>query len=194
MLNFHRTFCDWKGCIRGCTSLYSHETEWEKREAIERVSNNTKTAERCGYSNEKNSNKQIVEWTATDLKILLKPNKLKQDGAMPSNKNKLIELYQKCVSRNNCMSLLGQPHTDINLLNVGDMVSIQAEMNNTTELNDAPITGKIEMQFYKCHSMRVGGYRIFVLRWAVTINLMKLKFFKKAIVMTTLKSSLDQLK
>jgi hypothetical protein len=64
---------------------------------------------------------------------------------MPSNKNELIELYQKCVSRNNCISLLGQPHTDINLTNVGDTVSIQVETNNTTELNDAPITGIIEM-------------------------------------------------
>jgi hypothetical protein len=64
---------------------------------------------------------------------------------MPSNKNELIELYQKCVSRNNRMSLLGPHGIDTNNASIGEHADVQVEVNNTTELNDAPITGKTEM-------------------------------------------------
>jgi hypothetical protein len=49
------------------------------------------------------------------LKVLLKPEKLKEDGAMPSSKNNLMKLYQKCVGKNAHISLL-DPH-GINVTN-----------------------------------------------------------------------------
>jgi hypothetical protein len=54
----------------------------------------------------KNTCKSLIEWTATYLKVLLKPEKLKEDSAMPQSKKDLIDLYQKCVSRNTCMGIL----------------------------------------------------------------------------------------
>jgi hypothetical protein len=70
---------------------------------------------------------------------------VKEDGAMPSSKNDLIQLYEKCVSRNARMSLLGPHGIGTNNASIGEHANIQAEVNNTTELNDAPIVGKTEM-------------------------------------------------
>jgi hypothetical protein len=57
----------------------------------------------------KNTGKPLIEWTATDIKVLLKPEKLKEDGAMPQSKKDLIDLYHKCVGRNTRMGFLHQP-------------------------------------------------------------------------------------
>jgi hypothetical protein len=93
----------------------------------------------------KNTGKQLADWTATDLKILLKPDKTKEDGAMPSNKAQLIELYKKCVSRSTRMGLLGSPDVNENTVRVEEPVVAQNEPNNTTQLGGADVKGRINM-------------------------------------------------
>jgi hypothetical protein len=80
----------------------------------------------------KNTGKQLVDWTATDLKILLKPDKMKEDGAMPSSKPQLIELYKKCVGRSTRMGLLGLPDVSENTVRVEEPIVAQNEPCNTT--------------------------------------------------------------
>jgi hypothetical protein len=93
----------------------------------------------------KNAGKQLADWTATDLKILLKPDKMKEDGAMPSSKAQLIDLYKKCVGRSSHMSLLGLPDVSENTVRVKEPVVAQHEPSNTTQLGGADETGYIKI-------------------------------------------------
>ncbi len=40
-----------------------------------------------------------MQWTAEDIKAVLKLEKTKEDGAMPKTKKDLAELYVKCMAR-----------------------------------------------------------------------------------------------
>jgi hypothetical protein len=93
----------------------------------------------------KNTGKVLSDWTVTDLKILLKPEKLKEDGAMPQSKKDLITLYKKCVSRNTRMSLIDSPAVGNHLLGVGTGVAAGIDTDNTVRLDDNDGVGHVEM-------------------------------------------------
>jgi hypothetical protein len=64
---------------------------------------------------EKNRGKVISDWTITDIKVLIRPEKRKEDGPMPKSKPDLIALYMTCLNRNRRIPLLGA-HTDGNVI------------------------------------------------------------------------------
>jgi hypothetical protein len=47
----------------------------------------------------KNRGKPITKWTVADLKAVVKPEKTKNDGKMPSKKGELVDLYRTCIER-----------------------------------------------------------------------------------------------
>jgi hypothetical protein len=51
-------------------------------------------------ANERNKDKPcLMAWTVNDLKAVVKMEKSKEDGAMPSTKRGIINLYAKCMER-----------------------------------------------------------------------------------------------
>jgi hypothetical protein len=93
----------------------------------------------------KNAGKQLADWTATDLKILLKPVKMKEDGAMPLSKPQLIDLYKKCAGRSSHMSLFGLSDVIGNTIRVEEPVVAQNDPNITTQLGGVDETGHIKI-------------------------------------------------
>ncbi len=47
----------------------------------------------------RNKGKVLKKWTLQDLKLIIKPEKTKNDGAMPTKKADLVELYRTCMER-----------------------------------------------------------------------------------------------
>ncbi len=47
----------------------------------------------------RNRGKPITKWRVQDLKAVIKPEKIKKDGKMPSKKGELVELYRMCIER-----------------------------------------------------------------------------------------------
>jgi hypothetical protein len=75
----------------------------------------------------------------TDLKTLVKSDKLKTDGAIPSSKEGLIGVFEKCMHRNTHMGLLnpqmgfsGYGSTELTIL-------APIEANDTEQLDDVGI-------------------------------------------------------
>jgi hypothetical protein len=59
-----------------------------------------------------------MEWNVSDLKAIIKMEKNKDDGAMPTTKRGVVNLYAKCMSRK------------------GEEVLIDAPVGNVLQEND----------------------------------------------------------
>jgi hypothetical protein len=94
---------------------------------------------------EKNKGKSVTDWTATDLKVLLKPEKMKEDGAMPQSKKELVGLYKKCVGRSTRMGLLCSPTVGSTLLSTQTIVPMDVETTEATQPSGNDEKGYTEM-------------------------------------------------
>jgi hypothetical protein len=84
---------------------------------------------------EKNKTKPVEQWSKNDLKILIKPDKLKEDGAMPKNKTELVQLYHKCAGRNRRSSFLNQPMVAIDSEDINETVEVETKPNGEAVQN-----------------------------------------------------------
>jgi hypothetical protein len=93
----------------------------------------------------KNEGKEITGWTITDIKTLMKPWKIKTDRPMPTTKSGLIDLYNICMSRNQCKTLMGPLKQGNTSEAVGGVILPQIQVEETVRQKEIVFCGKSEV-------------------------------------------------
>jgi hypothetical protein len=93
--------------------------EVAEKKRLEEIDAYKKDKKEYDAAMEKNKNKEcLMEWTVSNLKAIVKMEKTKDDGAMPTTKRGIVNLYAKCMARK------------------GEEVLIDAPVGNVLQEND----------------------------------------------------------
>jgi hypothetical protein len=131
-----------RDAIKSRVVIKREEEEEKKRKEEEAIKEQQVAAKRVL---KKNEGREISDWTIADLKALVKPSKVKADGAMPTTKAGLIELHNKCVSRNQRGPLMGQLTGGNTSETNRGLVLPQIEVEQTVQEEEAVFRGKSEV-------------------------------------------------